>query len=35
MFELLTTALVTGFVLVAIVGHVMVFKAMMKPDQTA
>lgn len=35
MFEILITSFVAAFLLVALFGHVMVAKALMKPDQTA
>ena len=35
MIEILLTSFVVAFVLVALFGHVMVAKALMKPDQSA
>jgi len=35
MFDVLITAFVAAFVLVALLGHVLVVKALMTPDHTA
>jgi hypothetical protein len=35
MLEILTATLVAAFVLVAVIGHVMLAKAMMTPDRTS